>query len=225
MREFRHQLDAAGDASGERYLLTANTSASPVAAAKLQLPQLAKVVDWFNVMTFEFYGAFEPNGPTDFASGLYQDPRDPYPAPFQFDTDKTVKFYESQGVCPDKIAIAVPYFARYWTGVAPGPNGDGLFQTTAVAGGNSMNYNQLVTQPGTRYFDAATDEPYIYDSPSGTFYTYDDPASIALRDQYIRQQDLRGVMVWSLDGDTSDGRLTAALGGGLGVSTERSDGQ
>jgi chitinase len=143
-------------------------------------------------------------------------PRDPYPAQYQFNVDRIVKYYESQGVCL--------YFARYWTGVNPGPNGDGLFQTAAVAGGNSMNYNLVVNQPGTRYFDAATDEPYIYDSTSQTFYTYDDPASIALKGQYIWQQNLRGAMVWSLDGDTSDGRLTAALGDSLGVSADRGDG-
>jgi chitinase len=80
-----------------------------------------------------------------------------------------------------------------------------------------------VNQPGTRYFDAATAEPYIYDSASRSFYTYDDPASIALKGQYIWHQNLRGVMVWSLDGDTANGQLTTALGNSLGVNVGEGD--
>lgn len=60
--------------------------------------------------------------------------------------------------------------------MAPGPNGDGLFQA-AAGGGDSMNDNQVVNEPGTRLFDPATDEPYIYDSASQTFSTFDDPAA------------------------------------------------
>ena len=47
----------------------------------------------------------------------------------------------------------------------------GMQAAAPVADGNSMNYNQLVSHPGTRYFDSATDAPYIYDPASGSFYT------------------------------------------------------
>jgi chitinase len=216
MQEFRHQLDAAGDASGERYLLTADTSASPVAAAKLQLPQLAKVVDWFNVMTFDYHGSWEAAGPTDFASALHQDPRDPNPADNQFSIDQAVRYYEQHGVKPGKIGLAIPYYAHTWTGVAPGPRGDGLFQP-ATAGGGTPNYNQVVTAPGQTYWDPIAKEPYKYDAASGTFYTYDNPLSVWYKGQYIQEQGLRGTFVWSMDGDTADGSLTAALGASLGT--------
>lgn len=72
--------------------------------------------------------------------------------------------------------------------------------------------------PGTAWFDPLSAEPYKYDAASGTFYSYDSPASVWLKGQYIRTAGLRGSMVWSLDGDTSDGRLTAALGAGLNGS-------
>jgi chitinase len=214
MQEFRAQLDRLSERTGERYLLTADTAQFPQLAGQLQLSQLSKSVDWFNIMTADFYGGLEPNGPTDFASGLYQDPRDPFPTVYQFNVDKLVKYYESQGVPADQISIDIPYYAHIWTGVAPGPNGDGLFQA-ATGGGATMDYDQVVTEPGTTYFDPATGEPYKYDPVTQTFYTYDDPASVALKGQYIVQQGLRGTMIWSLDGDTSDGRLTAALGASL----------
>ncbi|MEY9837975.1 glycoside hydrolase family 18 protein [Streptacidiphilus sp. EB103A] len=214
LQEFRTQLDTASAATGRHYLLTADTAPFPQLAGQLQLSQLAQYVDWLNVMTFDVYGSLEPNGPTDFSSGLYPDPRDPYPPVYQFDIANTVTFYESRGVAPDKIAISVPYYAHYWTGVAPSPNADGLFQT-ATGGGSTMNYNQEVGEPGTTHFDPAAGEPYKYDAASQTFYTYDSPASVALKGRYVWQHGLRGAMVWSMDGDTADGRLTAALGNSL----------
>ncbi|MEZ0065221.1 chitinase [Streptacidiphilus sp. MAP12-20] len=214
MQEFRKQLDVAGDATDTRYLLTANTSANPAAAAKLELSKIAKVVDWFNVMTFDYHGGWEATGPTAFSSALTQDPRDPNPANNRFSVDQAVQYYEAQGVKPSKIGLAVPYYAHTWTGVAPGPRGDGLFQP-ATAGGGTPNYNQVVTAPGQTFWDPAANEPYKYDAASGTFYSYDNPLSLWIKGQYIREQGLRGTFVWSMDGDTSDGSLTAALGAGL----------
>ncbi|WP_051945121.1 glycoside hydrolase family 18 protein [Streptacidiphilus rugosus] len=214
MQEFRTQLDAAGEANDARYLLTANTSANPAVADKLELGKLAKVVDWFNVMTFDYHGSWEATGPTDLSSALTQDPRDPAAADNRFSITQAVQYYESHGVKPSKIGLAVPYYAHTWTGVAPGPRGDGLFQP-ATAGGGTPNYNQVVTAPGKTFWDPAANEPYKYDAASGTFYTYDNPLSLWIKGQYIRAQGLRGTFVWSMDGDTSDGSLTAALGAGL----------
>ncbi|GAB2691317.1 glycoside hydrolase family 18 protein [Kitasatospora kifunensis] len=216
MTEFRHQLSALSRQTGAgHYLLTANTSANPDFAAKLELRKVAKVVDWFNVMTFDYHGAWENTGPTDFSSALFQDPNDPNPTNKQFTVDQAVKYYESQGVRAGQIGLAVPYYAHEWTGVTPGPNGDGLFQPAKAGLATTPNYNQVVTAPGQTYWDAAADEPYKYDPASGTFSSYDDPASLRIKGQYIRQQGLRGTFVWSLDGDTADGSLTAALGESL----------
>ena len=216
MQEFRSQLSAlsAGGFGDRHYLLTANTSANPAYAAKLQLSQVAKAVDWFNVMTFDYHGSWEPTGPTDLSSALFVDPRDPNPPANRFSVDQAVHYYESQGVRPAQISLSIPYYAHQWTGVTPGPNGDGLFQT-ATAGGGTPDYNQVVAAPGKTYWDPLSEEPYKYDPATGTFSSYDDPASVWLKGQYIDANGLRGTMVWSLDGDTSDGQLTAALGASL----------
>ncbi|GAA2041484.1 hypothetical protein GCM10009839_49930 [Catenulispora yoronensis] len=214
MREFRNQLDTVSKSTRHRYLLLANTSANPAYADKLQLPQLARVVDWFNVMTFDYHGSWEPAGPTDFASALRQDPRDPNPPASRYTVSQAVRYFEQHGIDSEQISLSMPYYAHTWTGVTPGPNGDGLFQP-ATAGGGTPNYAAVVAAPGTTYFDTRAGEPYKYDAASGTFYTYDDPRSLTLKGRYICDNDLAGTMVWSLDGDTTDGQLTAALGNSL----------
>lgn len=215
MREFRGQLDAQSQQTGQHYLLTADVSASPATAANIQLRDVARSVDWFNVMTFDFHGAWEATGPTDFSSNTFLDPRDPQPANNTFSVTRSVRYYESQGVPPSKIGLAAPYYAHVWTGVSPGPHGDGLFQP-ATAGGGTPNYNAVVTAPGTEHFDVLAGEPYKYDPASQTFSTYENPTSLAIKGAYIWSAGLRGTFVWSLDGDTSTGALTAALGRSLG---------
>ncbi|WP_280670925.1 MULTISPECIES: glycoside hydrolase family 18 protein [unclassified Kitasatospora] len=215
MQEFRQQETQAGQADGTHYLLTANTSANPAYAAKLELGKVAKVVDWFNVMTFDYHGGWEATGPTDLSSALFQDPRDPNPANDRYSVDQAVQYYEQQGVRPEQIGLAIPYYAHEWSGVAPGPNGDGLFQPAAAGVPGTPDYNQVVTAPGETYWDPLAAEPYKYDPAGGVFSTYDDPASVWIKGQYIRAKDLRGTFVWSMDGDTSDGSLTAALGESL----------
>lgn len=215
IHEFRTELAAQGQADHRGYLLTADVSANPAVAAQLQLRPVSRDLDWFNVMTFDFHGAWEATGPTDFASNTFGDPNDPQPANNTFSVVESVRYYESQGVPAGKIGLAAPYYAHVWTGVAAGPNGDGLYQP-AIAGGGTPNYNAVVTAPGVVHFDWRTGEPYKYDAASQTFYTYEDPTSLALKAFYIRAAGLRGTFVWSMDGDTSTGQLTAALGEALG---------
>jgi chitinase len=215
IHEFRTELTAQGRTDHKQYLLTADVSANPAVAAQLQLRPVARDLDWFNVMTFDFHGSWEATGPTDFSSNTFADPRDPQPADNTFSITQSVRYYESQGVPADKIGLAAPYYAHVWTGVAPGPNGDGLYQP-ATAGGGTPNYNAVITAPGAVHFDLRTGEPYKYDAASQTFYTYEDPTSLALKALYIRAAGLRGTFVWSLDGDTSTAQLTAALGRALG---------
>jgi chitinase len=74
----------------------------------------------------------------------------------------------------------------------------------------------VVTAPGTVHFDFRTGEVYKYDAASQTFYTYEDPTSLRVKAFYIWAAGLRGTFVWSMDGDTSTGQLTAALGQALG---------
>lgn len=217
MVQFHDQLAVQTTRTGEHYLLTANVSANPADAAKLQLRQLTRSVDWFNVMTFDYHGSWEPNGPTDFASNTFADPRDPQPSGNSFSVVQSVRYFEARGVPADKIGIAAPYYAHEWSGVAPGPHGDGLFQpATGAPADNTPNYDQVIGQPGATHFDVLAGEPYRYDPVSRTFSTYEDPASLAIKGAYIRAAGLRGTFVWSMDGDTSDGRLTAAIGRALG---------
>lgn len=49
-----------------------------------------------------------------------------------------------------------------------------------------------------------------------TMWTFDDPTEIARKTAWAKDNGLGGAMVWSLDGDTTNGELIAAVSQGIG---------
>ncbi|MGH6653736.1 MAG: glycoside hydrolase family 18 protein, partial [Actinocrinis sp.] len=209
LQTFRSALDGAGRADHAKYLLTADTSPNQYAAAQqLQLKAAAKSLDWYNVMTVDFHGAWD--NITDFGSNLFPDRRDPQPANAKFSITQSVAYYESHGVPANKIVIELPYYAHAWTGV-PATN-NGLYQSvTGASPSDQAGYKVVAAAPGTVHYDPITASIWKYDPASQTFYTYDDPATVFVKGLYVDFAGLRGASVWSLDGDNATGSLTSAL--------------
>jgi chitinase len=59
--------------------------------------------------------------------------------------------------------------------------------------------------------------PWLYNSDSRIFISYDDPESIAAKAEYVRREGYGGIMFWELGGD--DGSLLRAIHRGLGLRT------
>jgi len=220
LQELRSQLNAQGSADGKHYLLTADTPSGPEKVSHIEVGPVSRIVDWMNVMTFDFHGPWETTGPTESQSNLFPSPFDPAPRPTpgnpypdngEISTVEVVANYLRQGASPNKIAISIPFYAHGWTGVAPGPKGDGEFQpATGVAA--DVQYNQIAAQPGTVHHDPFSGAAYKYDPVSKTFWTFDDAQSIQQKVWFIKLAGLRGDMTWSLDGDTADGQLVNVFG-------------
>jgi chitinase len=222
LQALRAELDTAGAAAGgKHFVLTADTPAGPEKASHIEVGPVSRVVDWMNVMTFDFHGPWEAAGPANFQANLLPSPFDPAPRPTpgtpypdngSISIAEVVANYLAHGATPDKIALSIPFYAHGWTGVNPGPKGDGLYQPATAALGD-VSYNQVAAQPGTVHHDLFTGgSPYKYDPATKTFWTYDDARSIQAKVAFIKALGLRGDMTWSLDGDTADGQLVNAFG-------------
>ena len=46
-------------------------------------------------------------------------------------------------------------------------------------------------------------------------WTFDDPAMMSAKAEYVREHKLGGIMFWELSGDTPDGELIHAITDGL----------
>ena len=168
----------------------------------------AQYVDWYNVMTYDFFGAWEAKGPTAYQAALYEWPEIPQA---NYYADYAVQMYKSLGVPGEKLVLGVPFYGRGWTGVEAGTT-NGLGQPASGAAPGTYeagieDYKVLRDVPGTVYYGAGTLHKY----DGTTFWSYDDPTSLAEKQAYRKREGLSGVMFWELSGDTADGELIRAL--------------
>lgn len=221
LSEFRRQLDAQGRRDRKRYLLTAATSAGPRAVTDLELGPVAALLDWFNVMTYDYHAGGRM---ARFNAPLFPAADDPTPF---LTVDGTLRTYVEYGVPREKIVIGVPFYGRTYGGVDTA--NAGLFQPATAAAPAPWNaeldhrsLTRLTPEANgfTRHWHPVARVPWLYDPARGIWITYEDAESVREKGDYARRHQLAGVMAWEVLGD--DGTLTQALaeavrgGGGAG---------
>ncbi|WP_420593841.1 glycosyl hydrolase family 18 protein [Deinococcus sp.] len=210
LEEFRRQL-------GTGRLLTAALPASPEKIGKIEVANVSKILDYLTFFGYDFRGGFSPQGPTGFQSNLYKDPNDKSPGEAKdYAIETAVDTLLRAGAPANKIIPGMPYYGRGWTGVANVNNG--LHQTAGNPAQGKYeagvdDYKEIIAKPGTVYRDDVTKAPWKFDGSN--FWTYDDPQSIGIKMNYIKQRGLGGSMAWAMDGEGSDAPLSKAIFNGL----------
>ena len=126
LAELRQQLDARGKADGRHYLLTFAAPTGPKMIEGIELAKAGALVDWVNLMTYDFHGGWSPI--TNFNAPLYASSTDPSDeiSRKRLNVDAAVRAYRDGGVPEVKIVVGVPFYGRGWGGVKN--VNDGLYQ-------------------------------------------------------------------------------------------------
>lgn len=209
LEELRTQLDALGKQQGKRYYLTAAVNSTSEKMAYTDPGKYARSLDWINLMTYDFHGAWNTHGPADFQSNLYPDPASPDGGKQSVETG--VRRFIDAGVPARKIVVGVPFYARGWSGVSAANHG--LYQSAAgPATGfeeGAELYANIAASSAPKFYHPVTKQLWTY--ADGTFWSYDDPAVIKLKAAYIREHRLGGIMSWALDQDDAAFSLSKAM--------------
>jgi chitinase len=75
----------------------------------------AQYVDWYNVMTYDFFGAWAATGPTAPHSPLTSYAGIPQA---NFFGDYAIQLYKQKGVPASKLLLGVGFYGRGWAGVS-----------------------------------------------------------------------------------------------------------
>src|SRR2546421_10988191 len=98
-------------------LVTAAITADASAGGKMDKADYAgaaQYVNWFNVMTYDLFGAWAATGPTAPASPLKSYPGIPTQG---FNTDAAITKLKSKGIPSSKLLMGVGFYGRGWSGV------------------------------------------------------------------------------------------------------------
>ena len=193
---------------GSSKLVTAAITADGSNGGKLDAADYAgaaQYVDWYNVMTYDYFGAWAAQGPTAPHSPLTS--YDGLPTQ-GFYSDAAIQKLKSKGVPASKLLLGIGFYGRGWTGVtqsAPGGTATGPAPGKYEQG--IEDYKILKTSCPATGTVAGT----AYAKCGSNWWSYDTPSTIAGKTAYARSQGLGGTFFWELSGDTSNGELITAL--------------
>jgi chitinase len=242
LAEFRTQLKALSQTTGENYVLSFDGPAGAQNYVNIDLKRASQLVDFITIDGYNYAGSWQTQ--TNDASPLFDDKKDPLYGQ-DLDIDATVNAYLAAGVPPHKYTMGLPLYGAGWTGVpnvnhglyqnstGPSPvplaNGTGLCTDLS---GNTPGCDTLLT-PGLAtywtlenlasngyktYFDSQRVAVSLYDPKLGTFYTYDNPQTALLKMIYINLKvpgGLGGAYVWALKDDDANGTMVKTMAAGL----------
>ncbi|GKQ40106.1 glycoside hydrolase family 18 protein [Streptomyces sp. A012304] len=205
---FRNLMQAVRAKFGSGNLVTAAITADATAGGKIDAADYAgaaQYVDWYNPMTYDFFGAWDATGPTAPHSPLHSYSGIPKAGLY---TSATIAKLKGLGIPAAKLLLGIGFYGRGWTGVtrsAPGGTATGPAAGTYEQG--IEDYKVLRTKCPATGTVAGT----AYAKCGGDWWSYDTPATIATKMTYKNQQGLGGTFFWELSGDTAGGELIKAI--------------
>ncbi|MEU2395193.1 glycoside hydrolase family 18 chitinase [Streptomyces sp. NPDC007369] len=209
---FTNMMQAMKAKFGANNLVTAAITADASDGGKIDKADYAgaaRYADFYNVMTYDFFGAWAAQGPTAPHSPLTSYAGIPQAG---FNSADAIAKLKAKGVPAGKLNLGIGFYGRGWTGVtqaAPGGTATGPAQGTYEQG--IEDYKVLKNSCPATGTIAGT----AYAKCGANWWSYDTPATIAGKMAWAKQQGLRGAFYWEFSGDTANGELAAAVHSGL----------
>lgn len=204
LQQIKDSITVLGNANGKTYLLSACFSADPAKADDIEWNNVVTILDMVNLMSYDFFGAWDcvANHNSPLFTGNTGDPSFNINSAFNLLTN-------TYQVPAGKINIGVAFYGRTQTGAT------NIYQSTNCAVDNnnfmvdegSPTYYNIVNKFNlfNYYWDNTAKVPYLLGktgtSASGTFVSFDDKKSIALKAEYIKNNNARGTIIWEITGD------------------------
>lgn len=198
VKELRHRFNREQKKLHRHLFISVATGASPKFLAHTEMGKVQRYVDTVNLMTYDYYGPGD-DAITGHQAPLFTDPADPK----QLSADRSVRDFEAAGVPARKIVLGLPFYAKTWAEVSS--QNHGLFQPgkkpPRSSYGPGRDPASLLKAGYTRYWDAASSAPYLYNPDTQTFVSYEDAESVARKCKYVIDKKLGGVMFWTYSSD------------------------
>ncbi|KAJ4153320.1 hypothetical protein LMH87_009811 [Akanthomyces muscarius] len=198
LQAVRDELDsyASQYAKGHHFLLSIAAPAGPDNYNKLKLADLGKVLDYVNLMAYDFAGSW--SNFTGHDANMYASKDNANATPFN--TNDAVQAYIKGGVPASKIVLGMPIYGRSFEkteGIGKPYNGIG----SGSWENGVWDYKALPKSGATVKCDNAVVGCYSYDASTQELISFDTPAVINTKVSWLKGQGLGGSMFWEASAD------------------------
>ncbi|GAB3882164.1 glycoside hydrolase family 18 protein [Spirosoma agri] len=195
-KALRDQLNGLKQQTGKEYLVTTALPGFPEIFTHTDMAQAQQYLDYINVMSYDFF----TGGPlAGHHTNLYESGK----VDNEQSGDRAITLYKQAGVPTSKLVLGIAFYGRAWQLKTDDP--DAFPRTIATVergGGYSFIKDSLLTNPAyKRHWDKRAKAPYLYNADLKRFVSYDDEKSVRAKCQYVKKQELAGVMFWEYFSD------------------------
>ncbi|WUS35320.1 glycoside hydrolase family 18 chitinase [Streptomyces sp. NBC_01255] len=209
---FKNMMQAMRAKFGANNLVTAAVTADASPGGKIDAADYAgaaQYMNWFNVMTYDFFGAWAAQGPTAPHSPLTSYAGIPQAG---FNSAEAIAKFKAKGVPASKLLLGIGFYGRGWTGVTQAaPGGTATGPATGTYEPGIEDYKVLKTSCPATGTVAGT----AYAKCGTNWWSYDTPATVTSKMSWAKNQGLGGAFFWEFSGDTGNGELVGAINTGL----------
>jgi len=181
-----------------RYLISMATPSEPGHWGEYDFAQLTPIVDFYNVMTYDFHGPWTPH--TGHNSPLFSNDNDPG---HDGSIDDSMNLYLNKLDVPaEKINLGTAFYGyEFPVGQLHGPCD--CEKSTASRDYGTYIKPRIGKDGWVQGMDSRAMAPYLtHGEPGSAFITYDDPESTARKVTYALDiRGLGGVFMWELSAD------------------------
>ncbi|EDL07533.1 mCG10750, partial [Mus musculus] len=174
-----------------------------------EIPQLSHFLDYIQVMTYNLHGS--QDGYTGENSPLYKSLNDTGINTL-LNVDYIMTYWNENGAAPEKLIVGFPAYGQTFT--LSDPSNNGISAPTASAGtlgpyteeSGTWAYYEIcsfLNDGATEAWDSAQEVPYAYQG--NKWVGYDNVKSFRIKAEWLKQNNLGGAMLWTLDMDDFTG--------------------
>ncbi|MBI2353021.1 glycoside hydrolase family 18 protein [Candidatus Dependentiae bacterium] len=187
----------------KKQILTVALQVSAAVYRALPLEKIVSYVDWFHVMTYNFFGSFSFeigfNAPLSNPSSVYS-------------IENAIDGLLALDLPAHKLVLGIPLYG-YAFDKTVGGIGASFKKTSRTRALSYAKIKELyLNNPGCNYsWHEKSSVPYLYCPDDSIFVSFDDQRSVQEKVKFARKKNLRGVMLWRLASDDDEHTLVHSL--------------
>ncbi|KAJ5799652.1 CAZyme family GH18 [Penicillium psychrosexuale] len=212
LRKCREVLDREAGPD-RRFYLSIACPAGPSNYEKLRFRDMTPVLDFYNLMAYDFAGSWDSNA--GHQANIVPSASNPASTPFSI--NNALDYYINVGgVPPSNIVMGMPLYGRAFENTdGPGAPFSGVGEGSWENG--VWDYKALPRPGAEKQFDQESGASFCYDAGARKMVTYDTPYMAQIKANYIRERGLGGGMWWESSGDKGGKEADPAQGSLIGI--------